>query len=597
MALARRESVEASWFLVDGANVQRGPLFGADVAAMLAVGELDEAATLVWRPGMHDWAALSAVRAQLRLQVPAPEPGEAQPAPPPLRFDGVGRLRCGATIRPATAGGGKARTVVRGAPHSRAGVAAPPPVSVSMPSTPRARDGAQGAQLEVSAAGSPGLSALLSPLRQACGRFRAADVGGTAPGNGHGAAVASRLAETCASQRAAGAAPDAAPGAVGWLGRLVQWPFGGRASAESPRSSPASAPPSNPRAAASSVAASAAAASRCFGVDLDELVRREGGASALPRVFTELSDRLSAPPFVHTMGLFRVSAEHARVRDARAALDAGAALSSQLAGSVAEEAHVAAALLKLFLRELPEPVCPRALYADFLTAGAALGAGGDAGDVLRPLLRQLPAAHAAVLRALCALLRTVTAEAARNRMTARALANVFAPTVFQPPRGAPGAAENPLAALSDVVHTAQVMCALLDASDELLPPASRNDGGAEAAVDEDGGSQGEGDFVDCDEGVGEAPPTAEGAPVAAHDSADGKACLAAPPLAASPPVVADPAASDAALNDSSSSVARPGAAHEEGPAPNRPAAADATASPTVVHAGRDGSRPSTPPTS
>ncbi|MBM4041055.1 MAG: DUF4339 domain-containing protein, partial [Planctomycetes bacterium] len=65
----------ADWYVGQGGQ-QRGPLSDADLKAMVARGEVAPT-DLVWRDGMAEWKAVSAVP-ELR---PAPAPAPAPPAP------------------------------------------------------------------------------------------------------------------------------------------------------------------------------------------------------------------------------------------------------------------------------------------------------------------------------------------------------------------------------------------------------------------------------------------------------------------------------------------------------------------------------------
>jgi len=192
-----------------------------------------------------------------------------------------------------------------------------------------------------------------------------------------------------------------------------------------------------------------------------------GGNGQLPRLFSALAAHLGRPHVLRTDGLFRVSAEVARVRALRARLDAGEHESVILAELDARggeaEAHVAAALLRLFLRELPEPACTFALYRPFVRAGAEHVAAGSEGavPVLRALVAQLPPAHQALLRCTAELLAAAAVEEPFNRMTTRSLSTVFAPNLLR-------TMESTLAGLQDLGATTAITCALIERRDAIF---------------------------------------------------------------------------------------------------------------------------------
>jgi RhoGAP domain len=110
--------------------------------------------------------------------------------------------------------------------------------------------------------------------------------------------------------------------------------------------------------------------------------------------------------------------------------------------------HVAAGLLKRWLRDLPDPVLTHALFDDFCgisdpdTELGGRGGGGGAGRQgsggseaqiarLRELATALPAAHQSVLVLLMLFLRRIAARSNSNKMTEQNLAVVIAPNILR----------------------------------------------------------------------------------------------------------------------------------------------------------------------
>ncbi|KAG5185829.1 Rho GTPase activation protein [Tribonema minus] len=96
----------------------------------------------------------------------------------------------------------------------------------------------------------------------------------------------------------------------------------------------------------------------------------------------------------------------------------------------AHDAHDASALLKMFFRELPEPLFPAAQYAAALEAAAAPDAAAFAARA-RALLARAPPIHEACARLLFALLHRVNLCATDNKMPAENLGIVFAPNLLR----------------------------------------------------------------------------------------------------------------------------------------------------------------------
>ncbi|XP_029462981.1 rho GTPase-activating protein 6-like [Rhinatrema bivittatum] len=139
---------------------------------------------------------------------------------------------------------------------------------------------------------------------------------------------------------------------------------------------------------------------------------------------------------LHTVGIFRVGSSKKRVRQLREDFDKG--LDVYLDDS--QSVHDVAALLKEFLRDMPDPLLPRELYSAFITA-AALGAPEQLA-VLQLLIYMMPPCNGDTLLRLLQFLNTVAQHAGDsctpdgqkvlgNKMTASNLAMVFGPNLLQ----------------------------------------------------------------------------------------------------------------------------------------------------------------------
>ncbi|NXI95293.1 RHG06 protein, partial [Psophia crepitans] len=139
---------------------------------------------------------------------------------------------------------------------------------------------------------------------------------------------------------------------------------------------------------------------------------------------------------LQTVGIFRVGSSKKRVQQVREEFDRGLDVFLDEHQSV----HDVAALLKEFLRDMPDSLIPRELYAAFLSTAAMEGPGQLA--ALQLLLFLLPPCHSDTLHRLLRFLSEVArhAESSRgpdgreipgNKMTVSNLATIFGPNILQ----------------------------------------------------------------------------------------------------------------------------------------------------------------------
>ncbi|XP_004080032.2 rho GTPase-activating protein 6 isoform X1 [Oryzias latipes] len=146
---------------------------------------------------------------------------------------------------------------------------------------------------------------------------------------------------------------------------------------------------------------------------------------------------------LQTVGIFRVGSSRKRVRQLREDFDRGVDVLLDEEHSV----HDVAALLKEFLRDMPDPLLPRELYPAFLHANTLRDT--DQLQYLQHLLYLLPPCNCDTLLRLLSLLSTVQSfaqdsigtneeEIPGNKMTAANLAVIFGPNLLQRERGGGG---------------------------------------------------------------------------------------------------------------------------------------------------------------
>ncbi|XP_050997790.1 rho GTPase-activating protein 22 isoform X2 [Acomys russatus] len=128
-------------------------------------------------------------------------------------------------------------------------------------------------------------------------------------------------------------------------------------------------------------------------------------------------------------GLFRMPGQANLVRDLQDSFDCG---EKPLFDSTTD-VHTVASLLKLYLRELPEPVIPFARYEDFLSCAQLLTKDEGEGTLeLANQVSSLPQANYNLLRYICTFLDEVQAHSDVNKMSVQNLATVFGPNILRP---------------------------------------------------------------------------------------------------------------------------------------------------------------------
>ncbi|MFT7807363.1 rho GTPase-activating protein 22-like isoform X2 [Arapaima gigas] len=132
---------------------------------------------------------------------------------------------------------------------------------------------------------------------------------------------------------------------------------------------------------------------------------------------------------LHEEGLFRMPGQANLVKELQEAFDCG---DKPLFDSNTD-VHTVASLLKLYLRELPEPVVPFSKYEDFLTCAQLLAKDGEEGiQELGRQVKTLPQPNYNLLKYICRFLDEVQSHSNENKMSVQNLATVFGPNILRP---------------------------------------------------------------------------------------------------------------------------------------------------------------------
>ncbi|KAK2881901.1 rho GTPase-activating protein 24-like isoform X2 [Channa argus] len=166
-----------------------------------------------------------------------------------------------------------------------------------------------------------------------------------------------------------------------------------------------------------------------FGQRLEETVlyERRYGLRLVPLVVEQCVNFIRERG-LHEVGLFRQPGQASQVRELQEAFDAGERPSFDSSTDV----HTVASLLKLYLRQLPEPLVPYSHYKDFLLCAQKLTNDHSLGlRELRSLLHELPVTNFNLLNYVCQFLNEVHSYSGSNKMSDQNLATVFGPNILR----------------------------------------------------------------------------------------------------------------------------------------------------------------------
>ncbi|XDV50449.1 hypothetical protein PO909_019506 [Leuciscus waleckii] len=157
-------------------------------------------------------------------------------------------------------------------------------------------------------------------------------------------------------------------------------------------------------------------------------------------------------------GLFRMPGQANLVKELQDAFDCG---DKPLFDSNTD-VHTVASLLKLYLRELPEPVIPFNKYEDFLTCAQLLLKDDEVGlDELVKQVYTLPQANYNLLKYICKFLDEVQSHSIENKMSVQNLATVFGPNILRPK------VEDPVSMMEGTSQVQHLMTVLISEHERL----------------------------------------------------------------------------------------------------------------------------------
>ncbi|XP_072524486.1 rho GTPase-activating protein 12a isoform X9 [Salminus brasiliensis] len=163
-----------------------------------------------------------------------------------------------------------------------------------------------------------------------------------------------------------------------------------------------------------------------FGCNLISLCQREN--TTVPQFVKMCIDHVENNG-LNLDGLYRVSGNLAVIQKLRFAVNHDEKIN--LEDSKWEDIHVTTGALKMFFRELPEPLFTYALFNDFVSAIKNPDYKQKV-QAVKDKVKQLPRPNHDTMQALFKHLRKVIDHSEKNRMTTQSVAIVFGPTLLRP---------------------------------------------------------------------------------------------------------------------------------------------------------------------
>jgi len=172
---------------------------------------------------------------------------------------------------------------------------------------------------------------------------------------------------------------------------------------------------------------------KVFAVPLETLMQgKQQRGHTIPAILDDTTEALRTK-FASFEGLFRISASKNQLEDLRNRLDTGETFHYRnLVG------HTVAGLLKLWLRELPEPICPFSQFDEFQKAvppgtmtGGNPNAEATATQRLRTAIGKMPDLNKRCLYRIMEMLSVVEANHDSNKMNAANLSLIFSPLLMR----------------------------------------------------------------------------------------------------------------------------------------------------------------------
>ncbi|GAB0095273.1 GTPase-activating protein CdGAPr [Sergentomyia squamirostris] len=167
---------------------------------------------------------------------------------------------------------------------------------------------------------------------------------------------------------------------------------------------------------------------RVFSCDLSEHLLNSG--QDIPMVLKCCAEFIEE--FGTVDGIYRLSGITSNIQKLRRAFDEERIPDLQQS-DIKQDIHAVSSLLKMYFRELPNPLCTYQLYDKFVEAIQSPEEGEDKLNIMRKTVQKLPPPHYRTLKYLATHLHNVSKHSERTGMTDRNLAIVWAPNLLRSP--------------------------------------------------------------------------------------------------------------------------------------------------------------------
>ncbi|XP_078509002.1 active breakpoint cluster region-related protein-like [Lissotriton helveticus] len=165
-----------------------------------------------------------------------------------------------------------------------------------------------------------------------------------------------------------------------------------------------------------------------FGAPIASTSRRDG--SPVPHIIQRCVEQVEKRG-LEELGIYRISGLATDVQTLKMAFNTDTRVASVRASGM--DVHAVAGCLKLYLRDLPEPLLSSELFADF-TQALDISNPVDKDRRMRVLLESLPDVNLHTFLFLLEHLKHVASRESVNKMSLYNLATVFGPTLLRPPQ-------------------------------------------------------------------------------------------------------------------------------------------------------------------
>ncbi|WFC98218.1 hypothetical protein MYAM1_000943 [Malassezia yamatoensis] len=195
-----------------------------------------------------------------------------------------------------------------------------------------------------------------------------------------------------------------------------------------------------------------------------------------PLIVTKCIKFMEQPRCIKTPGIYRLSAKYSRVQELTSQIEQD---ETQFQfDTEREEAVMVASILKLYLRQLPEPVMPMRWEERMRYTHDRDEHRRNQFTFFKSRIRRMPPIHQATLRALLMHLSNVAMHADHNKMTVANLALIFSPVILSESNlesTSLAAATEEDRTLEDLIVYWSEIYSVPPVRNEALPPIPRNE--------------------------------------------------------------------------------------------------------------------------